>query len=355
MIELGFVIPGDIMLRTGGYIYDRHVMTTLPNFGIAARHVALPGSFPFPPEADLAETARILARIDADTPLLIDGLAFGAFPAALAAGIQQPIIALVHHPLFLETGLEAAQQRHFHALEKAALAHARAVITTSATTARTVTEEFGIPANRITVAEPGTERGERALPRVATPDKPLQLLAVGSIVPRKAYRNLIAALDGLADLPWTLTIAGDDTRHPDETTALKAQIAASPAGARIRLLGALSNAALAELYATSDAFVMSSLYEGYGMVLGEALAHGLPIVATRAGAAAETVPDGAALKVEPGDVTALNAALRRVIADADLRRQLADQSWSAGQRLPQWRDTARRIADVVERVAREEQ
>ena len=180
-------------------------------------------------------------------------------------------------------------------------------------------------------------------------------MAVGSIVPRKAYRNLIAALDGLADLPWTLTIAGDDTRHPDETTALKAQIAASPAGARIRLLGALSNAALAELYATSDAFVMSSLYEGYGMVLGEALAHGLPIVATRAGAAAETVPDGAALKVEPGDVTALNAALRRVIADADLRRQLADQSWSAGQRLPQWRDTARRIADVVERVAREEQ
>ena len=67
MIELGFVIPGDIMLRTGGYIYDRHVMTTLPNFGIAARHVALPGSFPFPPEADLAETARILARIDADS------------------------------------------------------------------------------------------------------------------------------------------------------------------------------------------------------------------------------------------------------------------------------------------------
>jgi glycosyltransferase involved in cell wall biosynthesis len=100
---------------------------------------------------------------------------------------------------------------------------------------------------------------------------------------------------------------------------------------------------------------MSSLYEGYGMVLAEALAHGLPIVATRAGAAAETVPDVAALKVEPGDVAALAAALRRMIGDAALRHRLADNSWSAGQRLPQWLDTARRIAHVVERVTRERQ
>ncbi len=92
------------MLRTGGYIYDRHVMATLPNLGIRARHVALPGTFPSPPEADLAETARILAREEEDVPLLIDGLAFGAFPEPLAAGISRAIIALVHHPLFLETG-----------------------------------------------------------------------------------------------------------------------------------------------------------------------------------------------------------------------------------------------------------
>lgn len=353
MIELGFVIPGDIMLRTGGYIYDRHVMTSLPNLGIKARHVALPGSFPNPTEADLAETARTLARQDEDVPLLIDGLAFGAFPASLAAGIRPPIISLVHHPLFLETGLTEAQQAHFHALEKAALGFARHVITTSATTAQTVAREFSFPGDRITVAEPGTERGDRAPFRTLGPGEPVALLAVGSIVPRKAYRDLVAALATLANLPWRLTIAGDDTRHAEEAAALKAAIAASPVRDRIALRGALSNSALADLYVTSDAFVMSSLYEGYGMVLGEALAHGLPIVATRAGAAAETVPDAAALKVEPGDVSGLAAALRRMIGDAGLRRHLADESWSAGQRLPQWLDTARRIANVVERVTRE--
>jgi glycosyltransferase involved in cell wall biosynthesis len=353
MIELGFVIPGDIMLRTGGYIYDRHVMAALPNLGIKASHVALSGSYPYPPEADLAETARILARQDDDTPLLIDGLAFGAFPASLAAGIRAPIIALVHHPLFLETGLTEAQQKHFHALEKAALGFARHVVTTSATTAQTVAQEFAVPADRITVAEPGTERGDRAPMRDLAAGEPVELLAVGSVVPRKAYRDLVAALGMLADLPWRLTIAGDDTRHVEESQALKQAVAASPVGSRIVLRGALSNAALADLYVSSDAFVMSSLYEGYGMVLGEALAHGLPIVATRAGAAAETVPDAAALKVAPGDVNGLAAALRHMISDAALRHRLADDSWTAGQRLPQWIDTARRIATVVERVTRE--
>jgi glycosyltransferase involved in cell wall biosynthesis len=124
---------------------------------------------------------------------------------------------------------------------------------------------------------------------------------------------------------------------------------------RIDLRGALSNTALSDLYTSADAFVMSSLYEGYGMVLSEALAHGLPIVSTRAGAAAETVPDEAALKVEPGDIAALSQALRRVIVDTALRKRLAESSWAAGQRLPQWQDTARRIADVVAKVARERQ
>jgi glycosyltransferase involved in cell wall biosynthesis len=193
------------------------------------------------------------------------------------------------------------------------------------------------------------------MPRNLAADPPVRLLAVGSIVPRKGYRDLVAALGMLADVPWTLTIAGDDTRHVEEATALRELIASSPVAGRIDLRGALSNTALSDLYTSADAFVMSSLYEGYGMVLSEALAHGLPIVSTRAGAAAETVPDEAALKVEPGDIAALSQALRRVIVDTALRKRLAESSWAAGQRLPQWQDTARRIADVVAKVARERQ
>ena len=96
---------------------------------------------------------------------------------------------------------------------------------------------------------------------------------------------------------------------------------------------------------------MPSLYEGYGMALAEAMARGLPIVSTSGGAAAETVPDAAALKVPPGDVAALAAAIRRVLGDPGLRVRVADASWAAGQSLPRWDDTARSIASVIKGVA----
>ena len=92
---------------------------------------------------------------------------------------------------------------------------------------------------------------------------------------------------------------------------------------------------------------MPSLFEGYGMVLTEAVARGLPIVCTTGGAAAETVPDAAAIKVAPGDAAALADALRSLIGDAARRQRLADASWRASQRLVRWEETARIVADVL--------
>jgi glycosyltransferase involved in cell wall biosynthesis len=73
---------------------------------------------------------------------------------------------------------------------------------------------------------------------------------------------------------------------------------------------------------------------------------------TTGGAAAETVPDGAALKVAPGDAVALQQALRRLIDDAALRGRLADAAWAAGQTLPRWSDTAALIAETIKEARR---
>ena len=345
-----FVIPGDINLPTGGYGYDRRVLALLPSVGVDTEHVQLAGTYPNPSSADLDAAECKLAHLPASLPLLIDGLAFGAMPRDVVARIRQPVVALCHHPLALEAGLAPEQLAHFRQSETAALAVARHVIATSPMTRQILLSEFGVPAARITVAEPGTDAAERAMGSGAGSAGPVQLLAVGSIVPRKGYDVLVQALAGLVDRNWQLTIAGPDDRSPETTRAVRAAIAKVGLGDRIAMIGAVGAARLDCLYAAADLFVMPSLFEGYGMVLAEAMARGLPIVCTTGGAAADTAPDAAALKVAPGDADAFRDAVARALGDAGLRQRMADAAWTAGQSLPRWTDTARIIADVLKKV-----
>jgi glycosyltransferase involved in cell wall biosynthesis len=342
-----FAIPGDINLPTGGYAYDRRVLALLPSCGLAVRHLQLAASYPAPTAADLDATAAALVGVPAASVLLIDGLAYGAMPAPIIERARARIVALVHHPLCLEAGLPKPRQDELFALEKAALAKARRTITTSRITADTLVQDFAVPRERITVAEPGTERAPRAITSNTTP----HLLAVGSVVPRKALDLLVRALGALEDLDWRLTIVGPTDRSAEATRDLNTAIAETGLASRITIAGALSESQLAALYATADLFVMSSLYEGYGMVLAEAMARGLPIVCTTGGAAADTVPDGAGLKVPPGDQAALANAIDKVLRDTGLRRRMADAAWSAAQSLPRWEDTAARIAAVIKEIA----
>jgi len=352
MTRAAFAIPGDIDLPTGGYTYDRRVLALLPQFGVDASHVTLPGSFPTPSAADVAETERRLAAVAPGTILLIDGLAYGAMPTDAVARVRQPIIALVHHPLCLEAGLTPQRQQRLRELETAALALAQRVIVTSEPTARTLRADFAVPAERITVAQPGTDAAPRAR---GSGSETLQLLAVGSVVPRKAYDVLVHALAPLADHHrWHLTIAGPTDRSVEALAALQTAIRDTQLADRITLIGPVSQQRLAVLYAAADAFLMPSLYEGYGMVLAEAMARGLPIVCTTGGAAADTVPDAAAIKVPPGDAALFGAAVRRLLEDRALRQRLSDASWAAGQRLPRWEETARIVAGVIKELAPKE-
>ncbi|HXF53564.1 MAG TPA: glycosyltransferase family 4 protein [Hyphomicrobiaceae bacterium] len=342
-----FAIPGDLFAPTGGYAYDRRVLALLPEHGVEAGHVALPGSYPAPTAADLEATARALSAAPQGAVLLIDGLAYGAMPAALIERFDAPVVALVHHPLCLETGLSADRQAELHRLETEALARAHRVVVTSPATARTLAAEFAVPAERITVAEPGTDPA----PRARGTGTPLRMLAVGSLIPRKGYEILVEALRPLRHIDWRLDIAGALDAHSDTPRRVREAIERAGMTGRIALHGALDDRRLAELYAGADLFVMPSLYEGYGMALAEALARGLPIVCTTGGAAAETVPDEAALKVVPGDARALMWVLGRALEDGALRQRMADAAWAAAARLPRWPDTARRIARVILEVA----
>ncbi len=347
MLDVCFAVPGDWETPTGGYAYDRRVAALLGGHAIAVHRLSLPGAYPEPDEAALAAAGRLLADTPDDATLLVDGLAYATFPGALIASLKRRIVALVHHPLGLETGLADDRRRALIASERQALAHAARVIVTSAATARTLVGDFGVAAERVVVAEPGTDPA----PRASGGGNPPRILAVGAIVPRKGHDVLVEALASIAMHPWQACFAGSTDRAAATVAALRARIARANLGGRIVLAGALGGAALEEAYAAADIFVLASHHEGYGMVVAEAMARGLAIVTTTGGAAADTVPDGAAIKVPPGDAPALARAIAGFLTDQADRRRHADAAWTAGQRLPRWADTAARIAGTIATVA----
>ena len=216
---------------------------------------------------------------------------------------------------------------------------------TSPSTSQLLVDDYDVPPEIITVARPGTDRGETAK---GSSDGIVRLLSVGSVVPRKGYDVLIAALAPLADLPWRLTIAGDRTRDEAAAAQLDADIASHKLAGRIEVLGALPADRLAALYAGADLFVLASRFEGYGMAFAEALAHGLPVVGTTAGAIPDTVPPDAGVLIEPNDAKALTRTLRMLIENPKERQWFASGARAAGEALPTWQDSATLMAGAIE-------
>jgi glycosyltransferase involved in cell wall biosynthesis len=344
--ELAFAIPGNLDTRTGGYGYARRLIAGLRELGWRVAAVPLPGSFPYPAEADVTATATALATIPHGVPKLVDGLAFGAFPPAVFDHVAGPWVALVHHPLAAETGLAPLARETLHASERAALRHAAAVIVTSPHTKATLERDYGVDSDRLTVALPGTDPA----PRATGSGNPVEILTVASLTFRKGLDVLVRALETLAPLPWHATVVGSARREPDTAGAVIAQILSAGLTDRITLAGECDDAQLAAAYARADLFVLPSRYEGYGMVLAEALARGLPIVASNAGAIPETVAAGAGVLVPAEDVSSLANAISRLIAAPVARGQMADAAWQAGQRLPRWPETAQCVASALSRL-----
>ncbi len=342
--QLHVVLPGDPDTPTGGYIYDKRMIAELRHAGWTVALHALGPGFPNPSREETAAADALLTALPEGAIVVLDGLCLGVLPEVVQR--QQGrlcLIGLVHHPLAEETGLDEPQRQRLFVSERDALAACRRVIVTSPFTASALTP-YGVPPDRIGTAPPGTDPAPLA-PGSRGPG--LHLISAASLTPRKGHDVLLAALALLQDRDWRLTLAGSPDLDPLWAAKIRGLIADQGLGRRVTLHGVLSGAALDGFYASGDVFVLASHYEGYGMVLAEALARGLPIVATTGGAIPFTVPADAGVLVPPGDSAAFATALSRLFDTPALRAALAAGARRARDGLLDWPRAALRFADEI--------
>ena len=339
------MVPGPLRQRTGGYLYDARMVDGLRERGQAVEVHELRGRFP-DADAEAEEAFRsVLASIPDGGGVVVDGLAMGGLPGVVREHAERlNLVALVHHPLADETGLDGSTRAQFQKLERAALAAVRGVVVTSRFTATRLVE-YGVGATRVRSVEPGTDPAPQA--RGPGTGGPPMLLAVGSLTPRKGQDLLIQALGSIRDRPWECVCAGSLERDRIFVARVRALIAEAGLEHRVRLVGELSGEALGLAYDSASIFVLPSWYEGYGMALTEAVARGLPIVSTTGGAIPHTVPPGAAMLVAPGDVEALSEALRQWLDEPDDRHRAAVAARDAAVGLPSWGDQVEAFAAAV--------
>lgn len=354
MTSLHVVVPDgvdDPTRPSGGNVYDREICDGLAAAGWSVHEHPVPGAWPFPDAAATAALADVVGAIPDGATVLVDGLIGSTVPVVLAAAATRlRLVVLVHMPL--GGGPPGDRVCDARDRERAALHAAAAVITTSASTRERLLSDYALAADRVHVAEPGTRP---AAPASGTAGGG-RLLCVAAVTRQKGHDLLLAALAGVRDLSWHCDVVGNLEREPRFVAELRRQAEALRVGGRVTFRGALVRDRLESAYAAADVLVLPSRAETFGMVVSEALARGLPVIATGVGGvpgALGRAPDGRppGLLVRPADEQALAAALRCWLSDAGLRARLRRAAAQRRPTLPRWSATVDCVARVLDAVA----
>ncbi|MFJ3304108.1 glycosyltransferase family 4 protein [Streptomyces sp. NPDC086549] len=350
-----FVMPGgvdDAANPSGGNAYDRRLCLDLPGFGWQVTKHAVDGAWPRPGAAARDELARTLGELPDGTVVLLDGLVACGVPEIVVPEAERLRLAvLVHLPLGDETGLDPAVAADLDARERAVLRAVPAVVATSDWAVRRLVSHHGLAPERVHVAAPGAD----IAPLAAGTDGVSHLLCVATVSPRKGQHRLVEALAAVRDLPWSCTCVGGLGQDPEYVAHLRSLIAKYGLTDRLHLAGPRSGADLDASYAAADLMVLTSYAETYGMAVTEALARGIPVLATDVGGLPEAVgraPDGGVpgILVPPEDPAALAAELRGWFGEADVRRRLKAAARGRRAALDGWATTARSLAGVLLRL-----
>lgn len=342
-----FVVPGDPGQNTGGYRYVRRIVEGLQGIGTRARCEGISGNFPIPDCRAAASMDSLLSNQDDGSLVVLDGLAMGALPDVVAAHAERlSIVALVHHPLADETGLPEDTRDWLFRVERKALASVAAIITTSRYTAQRL-QAYDVSPHRILVVEPGVDTITSTGERKRMSDGSINLLCVAHLSPRKAQHHLVEALGDLQHLPWHCTFVGSLSRDDYYGQQFRHSVHAHGLEQRVTLAGELDDEGLAKAYGEADLFVFPSLYEGYGMVIDEALSAGLPVITTDGGALENTGKRPGIRQYAAGNVAALMNCLEDWLSDPQLLCCAKREAEMEAKRLRRWNLAAREFQEAL--------
>jgi glycosyltransferase involved in cell wall biosynthesis len=353
-----FVLPGgvdDPSAPSGGNAYDRRICLDLPGFGWQVRPHPVAGAWPRPEAAARAELATVLRELPDGAVVLLDGLVACGVPEVIVPEAERLRLAvLVHLPLGDETGLAPETAAELDAREREVLRAVPAVIATSDWAVRRLVAHHGLAPDRVHAAAPGAD----IAPLAPGTDGVSRLLCVAAVTPRKGQHRLVEALAAVTDLPWSCVCVGGLTQDREYVARLRTLIDSHGLTHRIHLAGPQSGAALDASYAAADLMVLTSYAETYGMAVTEALARGIPVLATDVGGLPEAVgraPDGGVpgILVPPEDPAALAAELRGWFGEPDVRRRLKAAARGRRAALDGWATTARSLAGILSRLPSE--
>jgi glycosyltransferase involved in cell wall biosynthesis len=348
-MNVHFLIPGDINTLTGGYVYDKKIFAGLSEKGHKVTIHQLGEDFPFPKETSLAESKKILREIPPGEPVIIDSLAFGPMISVISEYYRKnSIIALVHLPLSFNPGFSAEISGNFAKQEKTAFDFTAGIVTTSSYTCRLLAG-YNIDPSRIDIIKPGAEAKERKIIYLPFPKK---LLCIGSYLENKGQSLLIKALALLKDKDWILNCYGNPDLDRKYFEGLQVLIKNLNLEEKVLLHGIVLHEKLSKIYLEADLFVLPSHFETYGMVLAEALVHGLPVIASTGGGILDTVPASMGKFFNPGNELDLVKIIKLILEDPTIYSEMCNNAAMYYRQANSWATSVELFEQMLVRISK---
>ena len=346
-MNIHFLISENAPFLSHGNVYSNRIAEGLKANGHQVSIYSLPEDFPFFSEQSLLQCKQIAEMIPRAEPVVIDNTIFGVIPEILQNLYKHnPVVALIHVTFTSDENLTAYQREMILDLERRAQPYALKFIASNTYASSALTRE-GTDKDKVITIIPGVDH----FPLKGNyPESPSALLSVADFVRPNGYVNMIKALTALKSKDWQLHCYGDLTLDADYIRELQVLIRRCELQNKIMLHPALSGKALSDAYLNSDLFIHPVNFEAYSKEAVDALAHGIPVVASSGGGNSQIIPAKMGKLFKPEVVYVLQTIIDELLDNPVLYKNLAGEASKYHKQAHSWEQSVNQFEEVISKL-----